>query len=76
MPALAAVESPDEDDVLSFPVGATFAVGFAFVDAVDAVADEASDPEAVLELKTPTAVPNNCMAVTPRILSVRLCNLR
>jgi hypothetical protein len=64
IPALAAVESPDGEDAVSFVFGVEFAVGVVFA---DVVAEEAGDPEVMLEavlvVKTPATVPNNCTDV-------------
>jgi hypothetical protein len=78
MPALAAVESPDGEDVLVllFTVGLTFVVGVVFVDAVDAMAEVASELDGVLDVAVPTTVPNNYMDVILRLLPSGLRNLR
>jgi hypothetical protein len=64
IPALAAVESPDGEDAVPFAFGFEFAVGVVFA---DVVAEEAGDPEVMLEavlvVKTPATVPNNCTDV-------------
>jgi hypothetical protein len=61
IPALAAVDSPSEEDV--------FAVGFALADTMDAVAEEAGDLDRVLEAKLPATVPNNFKDVTTQMFS-------
>jgi hypothetical protein len=70
IPALAAVESPDGEDAVSFAFGFEFAVGVVFA---GVVAEEARDPEVMLEavlvVKTPATVPNNYANISMRMLS-------
>jgi hypothetical protein len=64
IPALAAAESPEEEDVVSFTRG------FALAEAVKAAAEEASEPEEVLVVKTPATVPNSYTDVSMGMLFV------
>jgi hypothetical protein len=76
IPALAAVESPDEEDVLLLTFGLAFVVGFVFAEAVDAMVEEAGEAESVFDVAVPTTVPNNYMDVILQILPSSWKNVR